>query len=569
MSSSGFDSDFSSFNPTPQPDKQPQTQWWRDAVIYQIYPRSFAGSTGPNGTLTGITARLEHVAKLGADAVWLSPFYTSPQKDGGYDVQDYRNIDPMYGTLADADRLIEHAHALGLKIIVDLVPNHTSDQHPWFQAALAAGPGSPERERYWFRDTPNDWQSIFGQGAWTQVCQRPDAPGSPWEHDTSWYLHLFDSTQPDLNWTNEDVHEEFAQILRFWLDRGVDGFRVDVAHGMAKDPELPDWQFHFAMVEGGDRSEESNVVIPDPPMWDREEVHEIHREWRAILNEYSPARILVAEAWVDPDRGLAKYVRPDEMHQAFNFDFLVAKWTPEVLAPVITRSLKELATVGALPTWVMSNHDVVRAASRLGLAALDRPNGIRPTDPQPDAELGAKRALAAHALMEALPGSVYIYQGEELNLPEHTQLPDSVRQDPAYFRTLPTDHPEPGRDGCRIPLPWVHNAPAFGFSDTGETWLPQPEEYGDFAVDVQEANPDSALHFFRKMIRLRKQLGLGQGAAENIRVENGTLRLRNLGVEVVTTFDHPYPAPEGAVLLSTQEVVDGVIPPNTTAWIAS
>lgn len=494
------------------------SDWWRSAIIYQIYPRSYASSgisaTPEIGDLPGITARLEHVAQLGADAVWLSPFYASPQKDGGYDVSDYRDIDPLFGTLADADALLARAKELGLRVIVDLVPNHTSDQHKWFQEALAAGPGSTARERYLFRAgkgengelPPNDWESIFGSIAWTRVCDRTDAPGSPWENDTSWYLHLFDSTQPDLNWEHPEVREEFHDILRFWLARGVDGFRVDVAHGLVKDPALPDWQFHWGMVDGGAATA---AEVPAPPMWNLEGVHEIYRGWRRVLSEFGPDRILVAEAWVSPEQGIAKYVRPDEMNQSFNFDFLCCEWKAADLRHVITDSLAAMDEVGATTTWVLSNHDVVRAASRMGLSKTGKgPNGIRAFEEQPDPVLALRRAKAAHALMLALPGSAYVYQGEELGLPEHTMLPDAVRQDPAFFRT---QQAEAGRDGCRVPLPWEASAPGFGFSPGGQTWLPQPASWADLAVDRQLADGNSHLSWYTHMLVLRRSLGLAEG----------------------------------------------------------
>ncbi|NLT30297.1 MAG: glycoside hydrolase family 13 protein [Propionibacterium sp.] len=550
------------------PESTRDRDWWRDAVIYQIYPRSFASSGAPVGDLAAITARLDHLVTVGADALWLSPCYVSPQRDGGYDVADYRDIDPLFGDLADMDALIAEAHRLGLRVIVDLVPNHTSDQHEWFRAALAAGPGSPERERYWFREghgaqPPNDWRSVFGAGAWTRVRDRPDAPGSAWAEDESWYLHLFDTSQPDLNWDHPEVLEEFDDILRFWLTRGVDGFRVDVAHGLAKDPELPDWANRAEMAGHGDRAQ--------APMWDRDEVHEIYRRWHRVLAEFGPDRILVAEAWVDPPARLACYVRPDEMHQAFNFDFLSCPWHAEDLHRVISDTLSANDAVGAPTTWVLSNHDVVRHASRLGLEVTGKgPNGIRPGEPQPDVELGARRARAATALMLALPGSAYLYQGEELGLPEHLDLPDEVRQDPAFFRT---GGEEAGRDGCRVPLPWVADAPAFGFSPTGESWLPQPAEWADLAVDRQLDDPGSSLAMYRDLIRRRRELGLGRGTWQWLDTPDGVLAGVNRGegradLLVVCTVEASWPVPDGwRVLLATDQVgVDGLVPTGTTVW---
>ncbi|MGC0271747.1 glycoside hydrolase family 13 protein [Pseudactinotalea sp. Z1739] len=483
--------------------------WWRDAVIYQIYPRSFADSDGDGvGDLPGITGRLDHLARLGVDAVWLSPFYPSPQHDGGYDVADYRSVHPQLGTLSDMDALIARADQLGLRVIVDLVPNHTSDAHPWFAEALAAPPGSPERGRYIFRDgtgpdgaePPNNWGSVFGGPGWTRITEADGSPGQ-------WYLHLFDSHQPDLNWEHEEVRGEFIDVLRFWLDRGVAGFRVDVAHGLIKDQSFPEWEGHRAMISAEESAEHAGKRAP---MWDQPRVHEIYRTWREVLAEYGPERVLIAEAWVEDDRALARYVRPDEMHQAFNFQFLTTPWRAGALRQSIQTSLLELDSVGAPCTWVLSNHDVVRAASRLGLSVTGKgPNGIGAGDPQPDGELGLRRARAGLLLMLALPGSAYLYQGEEFGLPEHTDLPDEVRQDPTFART---DGRVVGRDGCRIPLPWRSDAPGYGFSPTGATWLPQPESFAALAADMQKGDPSSTYELVRAALRIRRDWRLGSGS---------------------------------------------------------
>ncbi len=555
------------------------TTWWRDAVIYQVYPRSFADGDGDGiGDLPGITARLDHLAGLGVDAVWLSPFYTSPMADAGYDVADYRDVDPLFGTLADADRLIERAHALGLRVIVDLVPNHTSDQHAWFRAALTAGPGSPERERYIFRDgrgpdgaePPNNWKSVFGGPAWTRVTEPDGTLGQ-------WYLHLFDSGQPDLDWNHPEVRAEFLDVLRFWLDRGVDGFRVDVANGLVKAEGLPDWDEELALLSGA--TEDG----PTPPMWDRDEVHEIYREWRTVLDSYEPAgsRMMVAEAWVEPPSRLAMYVRPDEMHQAFNFTYLGAAWEAPALRDAVDRSMSANEAVGAPTTWVLSNHDVVRHASRLGTG---KPGsfvgiGLGPDDPQPDAELGLRRARAATALMLALPGSAYLYQGEELGLPEHTTLPDEAREDPTFHRH---NGQVVGRDGCRVPIPWVADAPAYGFSPTGESWLPQPPEFGELAVDRQEGVEGSTLELYRRAIRLRRELGLGQGELrwDPTLGSDDVLAMRRstpLGEVLVLTNLAPDPVavPDGVrVVLSTEDgphperelARTGTIATDVTIW---
>ncbi|QAY71457.1 glycoside hydrolase family 13 protein [Xylanimonas protaetiae] len=555
------------------------SEWWRTAVIYQVYPRSFADGDGDGvGDLPGITARLPHLAALGVDAVWLSPFYRSPQRDAGYDVADYRDIDPLFGTLADADAMIARAHDLGLKVVVDLVPNHTSSEHAWFQAALAAAPGSPERGRYLFRDgrghggvePPNNWRSVFGGPAWTRV---PDG---------QWYLHLFDSSQPDLDWTNPEVRAEIEDVLRFWLRRGVDGFRIDVAHGLVKEAGLPDWFGTVEMVSGTDPGAPEDGQSPafgSGPMFDQDGVHEIYRSWRAVLDEFDAggerrSRALVAEAWVEPLSRLARYVRDDEMQQAFNFSFLTTLWDAAAYRRTITESYAALDAVGAPATWVLSNHDVVRHPSRLGLAVPgSRPNGIFATDPQPDEELGLRRARAATLFMLALPGSAYVYQGEELGLPEHTSLPDDVREDPSYFRTL---HEEAGRDGCRVPLPWVAGAPGLGFSPTGRTWLPQPASWAAYAADAQAGVAGSTLELYRAALALRRSLALGAGGLAWLdgfpddvvafrtaaAGETGAVVLANLG----TT---PVALPDGAtVLLASADLPgDGTLPADVTVWL--
>ncbi|MGZ4685048.1 MAG: glycoside hydrolase family 13 protein [Oryzihumus sp.] len=554
--------------------------WWRHAVIYQIYPRSWADANGDGiGDLPGITARLPYLRELGVDAIWLSPFYTSPQADAGYDVADYRDIDPLFGSLADADAMLARAHELGLKVIVDLVPNHSSDEHAWFRAALAAGPGSPERERYMFRDgqgesgelPPNDWRSVFGGPAWTRTV---DADGTPGQ----WYLHLFDPKQPDFNWEHPEVRAEFEDILRFWLDRGVDGFRVDVAHGLIKEDGLPDWEESQEMLGGADEEHDERR----PPMWDQDRVHEIYQRWRRILDAYNPVegdtvdrnrdRILCAEAWVHPQERAVRYVRDDEMHQAFNFDFLTTSWVAADLRTVITSSFKAADSVGAPSTWVLSNHDVVRHASRLGLpVGSKRPNGIGIGDPQPDVELGLRRARAATAIMLALPGSAYLYQGEELGLPDSTDMPDEFRQDPAWERSGRTER---GRDGCRVPLPWEADRPAFGFGPSADTWLPQPEVYGRYAVDQQEGVEGSTLELYRALLATRRERALGvgsftwvEGYGEDVvafvvdAAGERTLVVTNLGTPGVAL-------PEGAsVLLSSAPLAqDGTVGTDTTVW---
>jgi len=537
--------------------------WWRSAVIYQVYPRSFADSDGDGlGDLPGVVARLPELAELGVDAVWLSPFYPSPQHDAGYDVADYRDVDPVFGTLADADALLAEARRLGLRVLVDLVPNHTSSEHAWFRAALAAAPGSPERARYVFRAgkgktgelPPNDWRSVFGGEAWSRV---PEADGSPGE----WYLHLFDVTQPDLEWSHPEVRAEFVSVLRFWLDRGVDGFRVDVAHGLVKADGLPDWDAEQEMLQGADAQGRR------PPYWDQDGVHEVYREWRRVLDSYAGDRIAVAEAWVTPPERLARYVRPDELHQAFNFDFLTAPWEAAALRQVVDDSIAQSASVGAPTTWVLSNHDVVRHASRLGLPpGAPLHGGVGADDPQPDAALGLRRARAATLLMLGLPGSAYVYQGEELGLPEHTTLPDDLRQDPTWLRT---GHTVRGRDGCRVPVPWVADAPAYGFSPTGETWLPQPDAFAGLARDRQRGAEGSTYEMYRAALRLRREHGLGEGSLTWLPgLPDGVLGLRNGDLVVlVNVAGEPTAVPDGLEVVLASGALDGDrLPADTAVW---
>ncbi|MFI5840218.1 glycoside hydrolase family 13 protein [Catenuloplanes sp. NPDC051500] len=541
------------------------SEWWRHAVIYQVYPRSWADSDGDGlGDLPGITGRLDHLVELGVDALWLSPFYPSPQADAGYDVADYRNVDPIFGQLEDADKLIGEAHSRGLKLIVDLVPNHTSSAHVWFQEALKAGKGSPARNRYVFRDgkgangeePPNDWSAVFGGSAWQRITEPDGTPGQ-------WYLHLFDPAQPDLNWDNPEIRADFVTTLRFWLDRGVDGFRVDVAHGLIKQRDLANWEYpiHGATGDG--------VEGRRAPMWDQDEVHEVYRQWRAVLDEYEGERILVAEAWVQPAERLAAYVRPDEMHQAFNFEYLEAHWTAADQQSVITRSLAANGSVGAPTTWVLSNHDVLRHASRLGLPiGTPRPDGIGIGDPQPDPVLGLRRGRAATLLMLSLPGGAYLYQGEELGLPEHMTMPDEARQDPTWERS---SHARRGRDGCRVPIPWEADAPSYGFGPTDASWLPQPELWAEYALDRQRGVAGSTYELYRETLRRRRELGLGSGELTWHETTGETvLSFTNGGVRVLTNFGpDDVSLPDGAEVILTSQPLEtpGVVPSDVTVWL--
>jgi alpha-glucosidase len=546
-------------DPTSMGQGPKSAEWWRSAVVYQVYPRSFADSNGDGiGDLPGITAKLPYLRDLGIDAVWLSPFYPSPQADGGYDVADYRDVHPMFGTLADAERLIGTAHDLGLRVFIDIVPNHTSDEHPWFQQALAAGPGSPERARYWFVDSdgghPNNWPSEFGGPAWTQV---PDG---------QWYLHLFDRKQPDLNWENPEVRQMFLDTLRFWLDRGVDGFRIDVAHHLIKAEGLPafegDWDDYVAGL----------LPTNTAPFADQDRVHEIYRDWRALLDSYPGERAMVAEAWVTPHERLAAYVRPDEFQQAFSFDFLRAAWDAADLRAQIAATLDANDAVGAPATWVLSNHDVIRHATRLVRAnPATAPWVLEADEPTPDYATGLRRARAATTLMLALPGSAYLYQGEELGLPEVIDLPAHVRQDPAFVRA---DGQLLGRDGCRVPLPWEKHEVAFGFSPADKSWLPQPEAFGALAVDQQTAQSDSTLELYRTLLRVRRERELGSGAlslvdlgddivAVDVATSIGTTRV------VVNLGDADWPIPADArVLVASCPDVSDRLPTDHAVWMA-
>jgi len=553
--------------PAPAPGATGQkASWARDAVIYQVYVRSFADSNGDGvGDLPGITSRLDYLTALGVDALWLTPFYPSPMADGGYDVADYRDVDPVFGTLDDFDRLLAAAHTRGLKVIIDMVPNHCSHRHRWFTEAVAAGPGSPERERFWFRRgrgehgelPPNNWLSIFRGPAWTRL---PDG---------DWYLHLFAPEQPDFNWEHPAVRAEFTDVLRFWLDRGVDGIRIDVAHGLVKAPGLPD--------EGA----ETGLLDASPhPAFDQDGVHDIYREWRSIMDGYSPDRIAVAEAWLGSPARTARYVRPDELHQAFNFDFLGAEWSGRAYRRIIDSSLHTMASVGAPTTWVLSNHDVVRHASRLAAGIGGTPGGAGTAGGLADVAdpaIGLRRARAATLFLLALPGSAYLYQGEELGLPEVFDLPDSARQDPIFART---GGAERGRDGCRVPIPWSGVESPFGFGSDGSVpWLPQPASWIESTVEAQRCRPDSTWSMYAEALRLRREL---------VALGDGELRWLSAPGDDLLVFERPDPAggavvcalnlspvavalpselTAGAPALASQALTEpGVLPPDTAAW---
>ena len=541
----------------PLPLSHEGAQWWRSGVIYQIYPRSFADANGDGmGDLKGITQRLSSLASLGIDAIWLSPFYRSPQKDAGYDVSDYISVDPLFGTLEDFDEMVKEAHRLSLRVMIDLVPNHSSSEHEWFQKALRAAPCSKERSYYHFKDgrgengelPPNNWQSMFGGPAWTRV------------EDGQWYVHLFDSSQPDLNWENPVVRQEFEDVLRFWLDRGVDGFRVDQPHAMAKEQGLPD---HPYVEEAGAGFIEGRE---NPPMWFQDSVHEIFRDWRKILDSYPGDRAMCGEAYVLPLSFMALWVRPDEFHQTFNFRFLDAGWDREKLVAAIDESFEAFDSVGAPSTWVLNNHDVLRHVSRFGgdYGRTTASDGVGPNNPQPDNVLGLQKARAATLFMLGLPGASYLYQGEELGLPDHTTIADEHRQDPTFART---QGQRVGRDGCRVPLPWEMGNASNGFNQTGKAWMPQPQSYAALARDQQQGQEGSTLTMYQQALKLRSELKLGEGSFDWVS-KSDALSYQNGNLQIVHNFSSQPIRLDGEVVISSMPLAkDGSLLPSDTAWV--
>ncbi len=533
---------------------------WADAVVYQVYLRSFRDGDGDGiGDLAGLREGLPEIAGLGCDAIWLNPCYASPQRDHGYDIADYRAIDPAYGSLADFDAVIAHAHELGLRVLMDMVANHCSTEHAWFRAALAAAPGSPERGRFLFRDgrgahgelPPNNWESVFGGPAWTRITEPDGTPGQ-------WYFHAFDSSQPDFDWRDPEVAAEFLDVLRFWFDRGVDGFRIDVAHGNVKAADLPDH-----LHDGHNQA-----------MWDQPEVHDIYRAWRALGDSYPTPKYFVGEVWLPSQELLAGYLRPDELHQAFDFGLLVQPWDAARMRSAIETGLR---VGGAAPAWTLSNHDVHRPATRYGQEqSLDVPPptdmiaGARRRGPV-DVRLGNRRARAAAALLLALPGSAFLYQGEELGLPEVFDLPDAARQDPIWLRSAGA---ELGRDGCRVPLPWRSTGSSLGFGPDGgdAPWLPQPAWFAGFARDDQQRDPSSTLTAYRRLLGHRRPLFGTDATLTWLDAGEGVLAfVRGTGACVVNFTDEPRavrPAWQlGRRVLSTAEAGDdAALPPNSTSW---
>jgi alpha-glucosidase len=581
-------------------DNNLNDDWWKQAVVYQIYPRSFKDANGDGlGDIPGITSKMQYLRELGIDAIWLSPFYPSDLADGGYDIIDYRNVDPRLGTMQDFDALVSAAHQEGIKVIVDIVPNHTANKHAWFLEALAAGRGSTARERYIFKEgsgpngefPPNDWQSLFGGPAWERV------------EDGQWYLHIFAKEQPDLNWNNPEVHEEFKKTLRFWSDHGTDGFRVDVAHGLAKKldgasmKDLSRWTVHDSLSHDGTH-----------PLWDRTQVHDIYREWRQVFNEYNPPRFAVGEAWVVPEHQYL-YASPDELGQVFNFEFAIANWFSQDFRTAIRDGLQAAKSSGSTATWVMSNHDVPRHPSRYGLPqAPSKATHQLPKDwvlrdgttYEENRELGTRRARAAILMETALPGSVYIYQGEELGLFEVPNIPWDRLEDPTPFRTRGR-YTEKGRDGCRVPLPWnSQDAPhgaswdsrfgtgaSFGFSPSDATagsqsadpHLPQPLWYKDFAVDVEQQDPTSMLSLYKACLSHRAALltsahntsvtWLDEGDEVIAYTRQAADNSGYTAIASITNFGKNAVAlPEGDLILSSIQLDDPtLLPQDTSAWI--
>lgn len=541
--------------PSPSDTTGEDERWWRNSVIYQVYIRSFADGDGDGtGDIVGLRSRLGYLAELGVDAIWINPWYLSPLNDGGYDVADYRQIDPRFGSVADAEALLREAAEHGIRVIVDLVPNHTSTEHAWFAEALAAAPGDPARDRYHFHpgtgpdgsEPPSNWLSVFGGPAWTRL---PDG---------DWYLHLFDPSQPDMNWENPEVRAEFVSILRFWLDRGVDGFRIDVAHGLVKDMSYPDVEGSIQLLEG--------QKVKNHPHWDRDGVHDIIREWRSVLNEYDK-RMMVAEAWVHGDR-LPLYLRDDEYHQSFNFELLEADWDATVFADIIEASADAAATVGATSTWVLSNHDVMRHATRYGLPSdvdwrkwpLHGPHDLL------DEHLGQRRARAAALITLALPGATYVYQGEELGLPEVWDLPTEVLDDPVWERS---GHRMKGRDGCRVPLPWASDGPSYGYG-AGPAWLPQPARFAPLAAEAQQHDAGSMLRLYQDALRLRTQYLKADEAITMEDLGASTLAFRRgNGIRCVVNMGAiPVAMPSGEALLASGPLEQGQLPSDTAVWLA-
>ena len=566
------------FAPVPHSPATNQ-HWWTEAVVYQIYVRSFADSDGDGiGDLDGIRARLDHLVELGVDAFWLNPCYPSPQLDHGYDVADYTDIEPDYGDLATYDRLVTEATARGLRVVMDVVPNHCSSEHPWFRAALAAPRGSSERARFYFRDgrnggtdPPNNWHAVFGGSAWTPVG------------DGQWYLGTFTPHQPDFDHTCRDVEELFAGALRFWFDRGADGFRVDAVTPVGKAAELPD------APPAPEGLRETDVAFQNPYTTFRPEGHDVWRRWRRTIDDYMaehPDRdlMMVAEAYTPrrPDL-LMEFARPDEFHQCFSFDLLLNPWDAASIRQAIGDQLLLLDERQIVPTWTLNNHDCQRIVTRLGRADATEPhsysgNPMVYTDAPVDEHVGRRRARAQIAMLLALPGSVYLYQGEELGLPEVLDLPADARQDPVFART---GGAEIGRDGCRVPIPWTTDpAGSHGFSPphgNAPPWLPQPEGWGGLALDAQRGVAGSMFEHYRELLALRRRLAVPQGAsAELVDVGDGLVGVRRgdlLAVLNPTAEARAADGTAGMQVVVSSAPLDGepsgdvVVPADSAVWL--
>ena len=576
-----------------EPGARPATDaWWRDALVYQVYVRSFADSDGDGiGDLPGIRSRLDQLAALGIDAIWLNPCFPSPQRDHGYDVSDYFAIHDEYGTLDDFDELLAAARDRGIKIMMDLVPNHCSSEHEWFRAALNAPPGSPERARFFFRDglpndddphgaPPNNWAAACGGSAWTR------ASGD----DPQWYLGTFTPHQPDLDHRNSDVMKMFADMLEFWFDRGVEGFRVDAIVPVGKPPDLP------AQPPVPEGTGMLQVAWENPYNNFRPEGHEIWKEFREIVDDYErrhPGRSLplVAEAYMNGRPDLVRqYVNDAEFRGAFAFDLMLARWTKPAIEQALSDTF-DLIETGHTATWTLNNHDAQRVVTRLGRdnADADANTGENMLDVDWNevvVDLGLRRSRALVSLMMAMPGAFYLYAGEELGLPEVLDIPADRREDPVFHQT---GGQRIGRDGCRIPLPWTDDpATNFGFStlpegvrQAPEPWLPQPEWWGSLAVDEVDGQEGSTLELYRELVAARREHALPQGrVAAVVALGPGLVAVRRGDLVTVTNVtrspialdlddDHLEIATPVFSSAPAEMHTPGVIPPNCTIWFVS
>jgi alpha-glucosidase len=564
----------------PETQKQPDTDinlWWSNAVVYQLYPRSFADSNGDGiGDFEGIRSHLDHLRDLGVDAIWLSPCFPSPQADHGYDVADYFDIEPKYGTLDDFDRTLAEAKDRGIRIMLDIVPNHCSSDHEWFQAALKAAPGSPERARFWFKDgkgpngdePPNNWRAIFGGPAWTRVIEADGRPGQ-------WYEHTFTPGQPDFNWYNQDVIDYFDRMLTFWFDRGVEGIRVDAVPVLGKDPDMPD------MPDVPPGFTDGQAWALNPYGHFHPSAHVVWKHWRKLIDDYEVAHpgrhlVTISESYGTPEQ-TTSFLQGDEFHQNFAFELMLITWQAKPMRAAIAGSLDMLESVGGAPAWTLNNHDTQRIVTRLGRLNANDPaawtgNNLLYVDAPIDLELGRRRARAAITLTAALPGALYLYQGEEMGLAEYLDMPAEAREDPLFIRTKGE---QIGRDGCRVPLPWTSDAnTSFGFSTVKvDPWLPQPPDWGEHSVEREAADPSSMLAWYRTLLAHRKLLS---GKLKWVEIDlpeclaferDGVLVVANVGVDDV---ELPAELVAGrSVILATQpETTPQHLPSDTCVWLS-